>query len=566
MRRALIGAAAFAGIINLLSLAAPLFMLEIYDRVLPSRSLPTLVALIILVGGLYAFSGFLDAVRSRIMVRIAGVADAALSRRVFTVIAGTPLKVRLTGDALKPAQEMDQIRMFLAGPGPAAMFDLPWMPVYLAICFLLHPLIGWLTAAAMIVFIGLALLADFRTRSLTLLAAGAIAKRNRYGEAGHRNAEALTAMGMLGRAADLWEQAHADYADLQRRAADVTGTLSGITKALRYTMQSAALGLGAFLVIQGDMTGGMIVAASIIVARALAPVEQVIANWRNLLAARQAWQRLSEIFKLFPEDTPCVVLPAPRETLLVEGVSVSPPGARTFTVRGVSLKAKAGSVIGVIGPSAAGKSTLVRAIVGAWPVVHGHIRLDGASLDQWLPAERGQHIGYMPQNPDLFPGTIAMNIARLDPEASDAAVVAAARAAGVHDLIVTLADGYQTQVGDGGTNLSAGHRQRIALARALYGEPFLVVLDEPNSNLDAAGDVALIEAIKGVRRRNGIAIVVAHRPSILSALDLILVMEGGTAKAFGPKEAILRAQQSHAHGRSQAGPPLKVIDGEGGQP
>ena len=539
-------------------------MLEVYDRVIPSRSLPTLVALFLLFAGLYIFSGLLDILRTRIMARVAALIDASLSGRVFAVIAGLPLRTRLTGDALKPVQELDQIRQFLAGPGPVALFDLPWMPVYLFICFLLHPLIGWLTAGAMLVLMGLTFLTDLQTRTLTRQAAEAVAKRNRYGEAAYRNAEALAAMGMLDRAIAQWEDVHSSCVSLQRGSADIASMLSGISKALRYTVQSATLGLGAYLVIQGDMTGGMIVAASIIVTRALAPVEQVIANWRNLLAASQAWQRLSEMFKLFPQEGSRTSIPAPHKSLQVESVFVSPPGTTRMTVQNVNFRVQAGTVIGVVGPSASGKSSLARVIVGAWPLARGSIRLDGASLDQWPREGRGRHIGYMPQSVDLFPGTVAENIARLDSDADDEAIVAAAQAAGVHDLIVKLPNGYETQVGNAGMDLSAGQRQRIALARALYRDPFLVVLDEPNSNLDTEGDKALIEAIAKVRERGGIVIVVAHRTSVLSALDLMLVMENGMAKAFGPREAVLKGQAARVSARSQPAPALKVIEGEGG--
>ncbi len=565
---ALGGLALFSGIINLLGFTGPLFMLEVYDRVIPSGSLPTLVALLILAAGLYAFSGFLDIVRMRVLSRTAGIVDASLSKRVLAAVAGASLKTRVMGDVLKPAQEMDQIRGFLGGAGPAALFDLPWMPVYLAVCFFLHPLIGWLAAAAMLILVGLTVATDVLTRSRTREAAAAIATRNRFGEAAHRNAEAIAAMGMLGEVQSRWVAAHAGLTTLQRRTGDVVAMLTGASKALRQAVQSGSLALGAYLVIHGDMSGGMIIAASIIVARALQPVEQVIGNWRNMVAARQAWQRLQELFRLFPETAERTALPAPIKSLAVEAVFATPPGERQrMTVQNISFRVQSGAVVGVIGPSASGKSSLVRAITGVWPLARGKVTLDGASLDQWPAEERGTHIGYMPQNSELFPGTIAENIARLASSADDEAIIAAARAAGVHDMIVALADGYETAVGDGGLNLSAGQRQRVALARALYGDPFLVVLDEPNSNLDADGDRALAEAIGAVKRRDGIVIVVAHRNSVLSQIDLLLVMENGVAKAFGPRDEVLKAmqQQRPRQPRSMPGPNLTVIEGEGQQ-
>lgn len=565
MRQALVGVGVFSGIINVLGFTGPLFMLEVYDRVIPSGSLPTLVALLVLTAGLYAFSGFLEVVRGRVLSRVAGLVDTSLSKRVLGVIAGSSLKTKINGDVLKPAQEMDQIRAFLGGAGPGALFDLPWMPVYLAVCFFLHPLIGWLAAAAMLILVSLTIATDILTRSRTKDVAIVTSARNRFGEAAHRNAEAIAAMGMLGEVQKRWTDTHTRLTALQRKAGDVASMFGGASKTLRQAVQSGSLALGAYLVIQGDMSGGMIIAASIIVARALQPIEQVIANWRNMVGARQSWQRLQDLFKLFPDGAVRTALPAPEKSLAVEAVFAAPPGERQrMTVQNVSFKVHAGTALGIIGPSASGKSSLVRAITGVWPLARGKVSLDGASLDQWQAHERGRHIGYMPQSSDLFPGTIAENIARLDPQAEDVAVVTAARAAGVHDMIVALAEGYETQVGDGGLNLSAGQRQRVALARALYGDPFLVVLDEPNSNLDADGDKALAEAIGAVKRRGGVVIVVAHRNSVLAQIDLLLVMENGVAKAFGPRDEVLKAiqQQRPRLPRSTPGPNLTVIERE----
>ncbi|WP_233282748.1 type I secretion system permease/ATPase [Agrobacterium tumefaciens] len=553
---------------NILALSGPLFMLEVYDRVIPSRSVPTLVALLILIVGLYAFSGILDIIRGRVMARIAGIRGDALSVKLLTMIAGAPLKSKGGGgDILRPVQDADQITAFLAGPGPSALFDLPWMPVYLAICFFLNPLIGWLAAAAMMILIGLTILTDLLTRSRTVRTASALATRNRFGEAAYRNAEAIAAMGLQDQANQRWCEAYHAAAHLQRQTNDIAGLLGGISKVVRQMVQSGSLALGAWLVIEGELTGGAIVAASIIVARALQPIEQVIANWRNMTAASQAWRRLQDMAKLYPDDRERITIPAPVRALAVEAIFAGPPGEKRMTVRNISLRVEAGSVVGIIGPSASGKSSLVRAITGVWPLARGKVRLDGASLDQWPAADRGHHIGYMPQSSDLFPGTVAENIARLDRNAAHADIVAAAQAAGARDMILALPDGYETQVGDGGANLSAGQRQRVALARALYGEPFLVVLDEPNANLDADGDAALSHAMAGVRHRGGIVLVVAHRNSVLSQLDLLLVMENGVAKAFGPRDVVLQSlQQGQSHGRSTLGPSLTVIGGEGSQP
>lgn len=566
------GAVLFSGAVNILALTAPLFMLELYDRVIPSRSIPTLVALLMLVAGLFAVSGFLDIVRGRVMTRIAGVVDAQISGRVFSAVAGAPLRVKMSGDMLKPAHEADQIRAFLAGPGPTALFDLPWMPVFLVVCFFLHPLIGWLAAGTMTILVALTLVSSVLTRQRTEEHATAMAARNRFGEAAYRNAEGIAAMGMLSQADARWATAHGRATQLQRETNDIAGFFSSLSKALRQMVQSGTLALGAWLVIQGEMTAGAIIASSIIVARALQPIEQVIANWRSLIAARQAWQRLDALFKHFPEDRDeRTSLPAPCKSLVIENVFAAPPGERQrMTVQNVSFRADAGCVIGIIGPSASGKSSLVRTIAGAWTPARGRVRLDGAALDQWPRSTRGHHIGYMPQSSDLFPGTVAENIARLDQKAEHIEIVAAAQAAGVHDMIVSLPDGYETQVGDGGANLSAGQRQRVALARALFGSPFLVILDEPNSNLDADGDKALSDAIGGVKARGGIVLVVAHRNSVMSQIDFLLVMENGVARAFGPRDAVLKSLQQQQMQRTRPArtapaPALTVIEGEGAQ-
>lgn len=558
LRGALSSAVAFSGIMNLLGLAGPLFMLEIYDRVLPSRSTPTLVALLLLVGGLFAFWGLFDVLRSRIMARIAASTDTLLSERVFAVITGTALKARVEADALRPVQDLDQIRGFLAGSGPAALFDLPWTPVYLLVCFLLHPLIGWCTFAGLIVLSGMTLATGVRTRSLVMAASLAQGQRNRYGEAAYRDAEAIAAMSMAGRALRRWQEAQGRLTTLQRQAADIAGTMAGVAKAGRYALQSGMLGLGAYLVIANEMTAGSIVAGSIIVTKALAPAEEVIGNWRGMSAARQAWKRLHEIFALFPPEPGRTAIPLPSHSLSAAALFVAPPSdPRRLTVQNVSLDLTAGTVLGVVGPSGSGKSSLIRGLVGVWPLLRGSVRVDGATLDQWPDESRGRFIGYMPQAVTLFPGTIAENIARLDAAASDADIVEAAQAAAVHDLIVGLPDGYETRVGDGGIDLSAGQRQRVALARALYGSPFLVVLDEPNSNLDSAGEQALIRAIQNIRSRGGIVIIVAHRTSILSTLDLVLVMEAGATKSFGAPNVLLKAVQR------QPAAALKVLDREG---
>lgn len=539
LRKGLIGALVFSGVINLLALIGPLFMLEVYDRVIPSRSVPTLVALSLLVLGVYAVFGFLDIIRARVMTRIAASLDAALSAKVYQVIAGASLKTPVTGDPLKPAHELDQIRNFIGGPGLIAFFDLPWMPVYLAVCFCIHPLLGWLALGMIAVMVGLTLLTDRKTRQLMRDSAQALSARNQLGQQTHLGAESLAAMGMEGRARALWQDQHVRFSTLQRQAADVGSFYGGITKALRQLIQSASLGLGAYLVIRGDLSGGAIIAASIIVARTLAPAEQIIGTWRSLISARLAWTQLRDVFDLFPEQQSKTRLPDAHQRVQVECLFASPPGVQRLTLQNLNFSLAAGSALGVVGPSASGKSTLARVLVGAWQPARGQVCLDGAPLELWEQQARGDLIGYLPQSVDLFNASVAQNIARLDPAADDAAIIAAARQAGVHELILQLPQGYDTPVGEGGVNLSAGQRQRVALARALYGEPFLVVLDEPNSNLDVEGERALAKAILAIKARGGVAVVIAHRTGILSVLDQVLVLENGMQAAFGPKETVL---------------------------
>lgn len=536
---AFIGVALLSGLINILYLTGSFYMLEVYDRVLPSRSIPTLVALSILAVMMFAFQGILDVIRSRILVRIAAFLDERLSGRVYDIVVQLPLRTKSQGDGLAPLRDLDQIRAFLVTSGPLALFDLPWMPLYLIICFLFHPWIGVAALIGAAILTSLTLISEYKTRGPARTASGHVGIRNSLADASRRNAEALHAMGMAPRMAKLWGDANTKYLVSQQQTSDVAGGLGAISKVLRFVLQSAVLGLGAYLVIQQQATAGIIIASSILVARALAPVELAIANWKGFVSARQSWRRLSDFLGALDKSAEPMALPAPKTQLVVENVAVTPPGIQRLVVQDVSFTLKAGQGLGVIGPSASGKSSLARAVVGVWAPVRGKVRLDGAAMDQWAPAALGQHIGYLPQDVELFAGTVAQNIARFEPNAPSDAIIAASQAAGVHDLIVRLPEGYDTQISEGGSALSAGQRQRVALARALYREPFLIVLDEPNSNLDSEGDKALTQAIMRVRARGGIVVVVAHRPSALAGVDQVLAMMGGRAHAMGPRDEVL---------------------------
>ncbi|RWC46582.1 type I secretion system permease/ATPase [Mesorhizobium sp.] len=554
-RRAMAGIALMSGVVNVLALTGSFFMLQVYDRVIPGRSVPTLVGLAVFAGTLFVFQGALELIRSRLLVRIGMALDARLSRQVYAALMRLPLRTKLAGDGLQSLRDLDQVRSFMSSAGPTALFDLPWMPLYLAICFLFHFWIGMTALAGVVILFSLTLLAEIRTREPARKANSQAAARNTLAEATRRNVEVLQAMGFGSRIAERWSGINADYLDTNATASDLAGTLGTISKILRMMLQSGILAIGAYLVIHQEATGGIMIASSIMMSRALAPVELAIAHWRGFVTARQAWARLTQLLVLLPETAISVSLPAPVSALSVESISVTPPGERRMVVQDATFALEKGVGLGIVGPSASGKSSLVRAIAGIWLPVRGTVRLDGAVLDQWSPEELGNHVGYLPQDVQLFDGTIAENIARFEPQAPSDKILSAARAAGVHDLVIHLPEGYETRIGEAGSALSAGQRQRVALARALYGDPFLVILDEPNSNLDAEGEAALTEAIQRVRARGGVAIVVAHRPSALASLDQVLVMANGRIQAFGPKNEILNKITR------PAGVPLKVVSG-----
>lgn len=535
----------FSGVINLLALTGSFYMLQVYDRVLPSNSVPTLVGLTVLMALLYVANGFLDFIRVRIMSRVGVRVDNDVRASVFRAVRLMPLKIRKAGDGLQPIRDLDTIRGFFSGLGPTALFDLPWVPVYLLIVFLLHPVLGIFATFGAILLVTLTLLTERKTREPTLSAVSSASARFAFGEEARRNAEVIHALGLGDRMLARWENLTARHVTDQMSANDAASGIGSVSKVMRLFLQSGILGLGALLVIEGQVSAGTIVAASIIMARALAPIETAIAHWRGFVAARQSYDRLSKMFqmmKIEEGDAERVELPKPSASLLIKNLAIAAPGERNAIIHGVNFALNAGDGLGVIGPSASGKSTLARALTGIWQPLTpaGSVRLDGAALDQWSPEALGRHIGYLPQDVALFAGSVADNISRFDPDATSDMIVKAAEAAGVHDMIVNLPEGYQTVVGEGGAGLSAGQRQRIALARALYGDPFLVVLDEPNSNLDTAGDNALTAAIQSVRQRGGIAIVIAHRPSALAAVDKVLAMARGQVVAFGPKHEVLK--------------------------
>ncbi|EPE96471.1 type I secretion system permease/ATPase [Rhizobium grahamii] len=539
LRKVFFSIAIASAVISVLALTGSLFMLQVYDRVIPGHSVSTLVGIGIIAATLFVFQGILELLRSMLLARVGVALDERMNEKVFGSLMLQHQLALVPGDGMQSVRDLDKVRSFLSGAGPIALFDLPWIPLYLGLCFLFHFWIGLTATCGAIVLVSLAVLAEILSQRPAAEAAKDLTARLAFAEGVRRNWEAVVAMGFVGRMTDRWTDINGAYMANQLVAANVIGTLTTTSRILRLMLQSAVLAVGAILVIQQEATGGIMIASSILVSRALAPVELAIGHWKGFVAARQSWLRLVKLVDILPAEIRSVSLPAPRSKLTVESLSVAPPGNRELVLRNISFGVSAGTILGVIGPSASGKSSLARAITGIWPASSGSIRLDQAALSQWDPSKLGRNVGYLPQDVSLFDGSIADNISRFDEQPSSESVVAAAKSAGVYDMIVKLPQGFDTLIGESGSRLSAGQRQRIALARALYGEPFLVVLDEPNSNLDTEGDAALTQALLGVRARGGIGVVIAHRPSALAAAETLLVIVEGRLQAFGPKETII---------------------------
>jgi PrtD family type I secretion system ABC transporter len=537
---AFLGIGLVSGVINLLMLTGAIFMMQVYDRVLGSQSIPTLVALSLIAIAAYTFQGWLDIIRMRVLALIGERIEGEVAPKVHAAVVDLPLRVpHGSHEPLHAFRQLDAIRGFVSGPGPVALFDMPWMPLYLGVCFMLHPLLGLLTLVGAGILVVLTLVTELRSKAPARAAMEAQSARNLAADAAQRGAEVVRAMGMLPSLAARWTTSHEDYLTAQRRANYVVGGLSATAKMFRMVLQSSLLGLGAYLAIRGQISTGTIIAASIIGARALAPIDLAIGSWKTFVSARQGYKRLKALLVAYPDTTPPFALPPPSKSLIVDGLTIAAPGKPNALVRRISLKLEAGQALGIIGPSASGKSTLGRALVGIWPPQAGKVALDGASLDRWTPEALGPSIGYLPQDVQLFDGTVAENIARFQASAEPVSVIEAATAAGFHEQVLALPEGYDTRVGSGGAQLSAGQKQRLGLARALFGRPFLVVLDEPNSNLDAEGEAAVSAAISGLRARGAIGVVIAHRPSAISAVDFILAMKGGEAVAFGKRDEVL---------------------------
>jgi PrtD family type I secretion system ABC transporter len=541
-RRALNATFLFSAVINILMMAGPLFMLQVYDRVLTSGSFPTLIALSVITAGLYGIIGMLEFARSRIIGRVGAEIDQRLSDRIFEAALRKSLATQ--GAAGPALRELDSFRQFISGPAPITFFDTPWTPVYLFVIFLTHWMLGVAAVVGAGILLALAWMSEQRGRVPLQHASQAVAKSLEMAETGQRNAEAITAMGMLGAYRARWQVLNGEGLGWQLLASDRLGGMSSVTKAVRLLLQSMMLAIAAGLAIQGAISPGAIIAATIIFGRALAPVEQIVGHWRGFIKARESYMKLEDVLSFAPAARSRTELPRPKGVLDVQNIRVAAPETRNVILNGITFRANPGQMLAIIGPSASGKSTLVRAIVGLWPTFGGAVMLDGARLDQWHPEDLGKHIGYLPQSVELFAGTVKQNIARFREDATDEEVITAAKQAHAHELILGLPKGYETELGNYATYLSGGQRQRIALARALFSTPPLVVLDEPNSNLDRLGDEALSAAIDGMRARGQAVILVSHRVQAIGKADLLLLLEKGQQRAFGPRNEVMKMFQA----------------------
>jgi ATP-binding cassette subfamily C protein len=528
----------FSFVVNVLALTGSLFMLQVYDRVIPASSIPTLVALALIVMALYAYYGVMDYIRSRIFVRVGRRVEEGLRARVFDVMSKLSLnKTNSVGS--QPVQDLGTIRQFISGQGPMAYFDMPYVPLYLLVIFLLHWILGVVATLAALVIVGLALLTERATRKPSAAAQLATSRATLMTEETRRNAEALYSLGMKGAMRDRWLSIQIEALDHQTKANDAGASFSAISRVFRMVVQSGMLAAGAWLAVKHEISSGSIVASSIIMGRALAPIEQAVAGWQQFLGARKAYERLSNTLETIPPERERMKLPHPLGLVEVENAVIMLPGTEKPILQGINFTVQPGRGLGIIGPTGAGKSTMARALVGLVVPVRGAVRLDGATPDQRDSDEHGQMIGYLPQDVQIFDGNVAQNISRFLPNPDPAKIVEAAQMANIHDFIMRLPQGYDTPLNEGGSRLSAGQRQRVALARALFGDPVLLVMDEPNSNLDAEGEAALDKAIRAALARKASVVVVAHRPSALHAVDDLLVLANGQVAAYGRRDEVL---------------------------
>lgn len=528
----------FSLFINALMLVPTFYMLQVYGRVVTGGSLTTLAMLTIILTFLLVTMGLLEWVRSRIMVRVSTRLDVLLGRDVYRASFKRALDSGGQDASAQPLSDLTGLRQFMSGNGLFAFFDAPWLPIYIAVLFLFHPWYGWTAIGCALILLALAWINEQSTGKVLAEAnkesIGATLQTNKN----LRNAEVIESMGMLDSLMSRWSLRHKKVLQLQSRASDRSGIITSISKTFRLLVQSLILGLGAYLAVSHEINPGLVIAGSVLLGRALAPLDLMIGSWKGFIAARSQYARLNGILDQLKAEPERMPLPAPIGHVTVENLTLGAPGAKTAIIKGIGFNAPAGAMIGVVGPSASGKSTLAKALVGVWKPQHGVVRLDTADIANWDKSQLGPHLGYLPQDIELFEGTISDNIARfgvVDPDK----VVLAARTASVHEMILMLPDGYDTVIGEGGINLSGGQRQRIGLARAIYGSPRLIVLDEPNAHLDEVGERALALALQQIKLTGATVFVIAHRTSILAQLDRLLVMNAGTISLYGPRDQVL---------------------------
>lgn len=544
----------FSFFVNLLMLTGPIYMLNVYDRVLSSRSFETLFTLTALVAFLYGMMGVLDFVRGRVMARVGARFQTRLDRRVFGAVMRATTLNRAPKEAATGLRDLESVQRLITSPALMAVFDLPWAPLFFLGIFIFHPLMGLLALVGAVILVTVAILNQVTTRKPLEQANAATFASEQLGSQIRNESEMVHSLGMRGSAFDRWQVARGASLDASIGAADAAGTYTAGTKSFRLFLQSAMLGLGAYLVLQNQLSPGAMIAGSILLGRALAPVEMIVGQWPAFQRGREGWRRLSVLLGNVPEDAPRTQLPIPKARLVADQVTVVPPGEKQAALRMISFDVQPGQAVGVIGTSGAGKSTLARVLTGVWQPAAGKIRLDGASLEQYDPDVLGQHIGYLPQRVQLFDGTIKENIARMSMTPDDAGVVKAAQKAAAHEMILKLPDGYDTRVSGSTGRLSGGQIQRIGLARAMYGDPVVLVLDEPNSNLDNDGSLALNQAIKTLKAEGKIIFIMAHRPAAIQECDMLLVIENGARRAFGPKDEVMAEMvKNHSEIKRNAG-------------
>ena len=528
----------FSAAVNILLLTPIIYMMTVFDRVVSSGSLPTLAMLSLLMVSLLLALGGFEWVRSMVLISASNRLESILRKRVSDATFKRSL---LTGGLVsnaQPVQDLTSLRQFLTGNGLFAFFDAPWFPIYIGVMFLFHPMFGIAGVISGIIMIALAVATEKSTGKTLSEANAAAVKAIAQFQGSLRNAEVIAAMGMADDVESKQDALYMEVLNKQTEASRTAGMLSGLSRSIRLIAQSSLLGLGAYLALRQEITPGMMIGGSLLLGRALAPIDMLVGSWKGVTVARTQYARLNEMLQALPESAETMQLPAPEGALSAEQITVVPPGSKNAVVKGVSFTLERGEFLGVVGPSASGKSTLARAVLGIWPIYAGKVRLDGADMARWSREKLGPHIGYLPQDIELFDGTIAENICRFrkpNPEQ----IVVAAKTAGVHDMILRLPNGYDTVIGGAGGMLSGGQRQRIGLARAIYGQPKLLVLDEPNSNLDDKGEKELVEALGRIKTDSCTVIIITHRTMVLQCVDKILVMKEGAAMNFGPKDQVL---------------------------